>query len=327
MLDRVTGMQIFVRTAAAGSFSAAARALGHSQTMVTKHVVALEQRLGARLFHRTTRSLSLTEAGRDYLDACQRILRDMEEAESQAGAGRAQARGVLRLNVPVSFGSLHVAPALAEFCALHPQVRVELALNDRVVDLVEEGWDLTLRIGRLADSRLVARRLAPCRMAVCAAPAYLAAHGTPQTVAALSAHACLGYTLSASVGADRWLFGRGGEIAVPVAGPLRANNGEALRNAALAGLGLIYQPVFLLHDQLRDGSLVRVVLDQPEQALLDVHAMHAPDRSVPAKTRAMIDFLARRFRTPPWEEGMDTAPPPPQAAPRKAARRRLKETE
>jgi DNA-binding transcriptional LysR family regulator len=298
VLDQITGMQIFVRTAAAGSFSAAARELGHSQTMVTKHIAALEQRLGVRLFQRTTRKLSLTEAGRIWLEACARILRELEEAEAAAGAGRLEARGLLRMNVPVSFGAHHVAPLLGAFAARHPQVSLELALNDRVVDLVEEGWDLTVRIGRLAESRLVARRLASCPLLVCAAPAYLAARGTPRTVAELGGHACLGYTMSGIVGADRWLFDRG-RVAVPVSGPLRANNGDALCRAAIAGLGLIYQPAFLLAEALRDGRLVRVALDQPGVAL-GIHAVHAPDRSVPAKVRAMIEFLSERFRAAEW---------------------------
>ncbi len=170
MLDRVTGMQVFVRVAALGSFSAAGRALGLSQTGVTKHVAALEARLGARLLHRTTRRLTLTEAGRTYLEACERILAEIAEAEAGIGAEALEARGTLRLNVPLSFGVRRIAPALAAFCAAHPAVTVELGLNDRRVDLIEEGWDLAVRIGPLADSSLIARPLAPCRLALCAAP-------------------------------------------------------------------------------------------------------------------------------------------------------------
>jgi DNA-binding transcriptional LysR family regulator len=302
MLDRITGMQIFVRTAAAGSFSAAARDLGHSQTMVTKHIVALEQRLGLRLFNRSTRRLSLTEAGRTYLEACPRILREIEDAETSVAAGRVEARGVLRMNVPVSFGAQHVAPALPGFVALHPMVDVELALNDRVVDLVEEGWDLTVRIGKLAESQLVARQFASSRFVMCAAPSYLAARGTPTTAADLAGHACLRYTLSSTTSADRWHFGKDGKITVPISGPLRANSGEALRNAAVAGLGLIYQPLFLLADALRHGELVEVVLDLPPPPELGIYVMYPQSGRVAPKVRAMIEYLVVRFRAKaPWD--------------------------
>ncbi len=308
MLDRVTGMQIFVRAATAGSFSAAARDLGHSQTMVTKHIVALETRLGLRLFNRSTRRLSLTEAGRSYLEACPRILREIDDAEAAVMAGRVEARGLLPMNVPVSFGGLYVAPALSDFAAQHPHVCVELALNDRVVDLVEEGWDLTVRIGRLAESQLVARQIAASRMIVCASRGYLAAHGTPATAADLVDHACLGYTLSNVTAADRWRFGRDGKTIVPITGPLRANSGEALRNAAIAGAGLIYQPLFLLADALRKRELVQVILDLPPLPDLGIFLMYAPTDRVAPKVRAMIEFLAARFRgAEPWAQDIPVA--------------------
>ncbi len=194
MLDRLTGLEVFAKVAAAGSLSAAARAMGLSQTMVTKHLSALEARLGVKLFHRTTRRLSITEAGRLYLESSERILADMEAADAAITAERIEPRGLLRVNVPVVFGTRQIAPLLAQFSELYPNVVVELGLNDRLVDLAEEGWDLAIRIGKLRDSSLVARRLAPNRVVVCAAPSYLAAHGTPRTVADLAAHNCLGYT-------------------------------------------------------------------------------------------------------------------------------------
>src|ERR1700758_92622 len=167
MADRLTGLEVFAKVAAAGSLSAAGRAMGLSQTMVTKHLAALETRLGAKLFHRTTRRLSLTDAGRSYLESCERILIDIEAAEAAVAADRLGPRGRLRLNVPLGFGGRQIAPRLAEFSRLHPHVGIELGLNDRQVDLAEEGWDLAIRIGNLRDSSLVARRLAPCRIAVC----------------------------------------------------------------------------------------------------------------------------------------------------------------
>lgn len=305
MLDQVTGMRVFARVAALGSFSAAARALSLSQTMVTKHVEAIEGRLGVRLLHRSTRRLALTEAGRTYLEACGRILSEIAEAEEAAAAGRAEPRGRLRVAVPVSLGAGQIAPLTAAFAARYPEVALELGLNDRRVDLVEEGFDLAVRVGVLDDSRLVARRLAPCRLVVCAAPAYLAARGTPRTVADLSAHACLGYTLSARVGPERWTFGARGEVRVPVAGGLCANNGDALRAAALAGLGIVYQPTFIVGDDLRAGRLASLALDHPTVDGGGVFALYAPGRRLPLKCRALIDFLAAQWgEAPPWDRGL-----------------------
>jgi DNA-binding transcriptional LysR family regulator len=305
MLDRLTGLEVFAKVAAIGSLSGAARSLGMSQTMVTKHVAALETRLGTKLFHRTTRRLSITEAGRSYLESTERILVDMEAADAAIAAERVEPRGLLRVNVPVVFGTRQIAPLLAEFANNHPKVTTELGLNDRVVDLAEEGWDMAIRIGKLRDSSMVARRLAPNRLIVCAAPSYLAKHGTPRTVADLASHNCLGYTLSQQAQATEWLFGRDGEIRVQVSGNLRANNGEALRAASLEGLGLARQPTFIVADDLRAGRLVRLPLDQPEIQTSAVHAIYLPERRPPAKVRAFIDFLAARFSPdPPWDRGL-----------------------
>lgn len=315
MLDQVMGMRVFAQVAASGSFSAAGRALGMSQTMATKHVDAIEARLGVGLLRRSTRRLALTEAGGVYLEACGRILAEIAEAEEAASAGRAEPRGRLRVSLPVSFGMLRVVPLLAAFRARHPRVAVEFGLNDRVVDLVEEGWDLAVRIGALPDSSLVARRLAPCRMAVCASPAYLAARGTPRTLAELAGHECLGYTLSARMGADHWFFGADAGVRVPISGSFRANSGDALRAAALAGLGVVYQPTFLVGDDLRRGALVALALDHPPADAGHVHAVFRPDRRMPLKSRAMVDFLAERFGAePPWDEGLGGGPAPVPAA-------------
>jgi DNA-binding transcriptional LysR family regulator len=304
MLDRLTGLEVFARVAAAGSLSAAGRTMGMSQTMVTKHLAALEARLGAKLFHRTTRRLSITEAGRSYLEASERILADIEAANDAVAADRVEPRGLLRLNAPVVFGTRQIASLLPEFAQRCPRVTVELGLNDRHVDLAEEGWDMAIRIGALADSSLVARRLAPCRMATCGAPSYLKARGTPRTVAELADHNCLGYTLALS-GPHRWSFGRRAEISVPIVGDLRANNGDALLAAAVAGQGIIYQPTFIVADDLRAGRLTALPLDQPTNERLGVHAVYLPDRHPPAKVRAFIDFIATRFAPePPWDRGL-----------------------
>ncbi|MBU2581047.1 MAG: LysR family transcriptional regulator [Alphaproteobacteria bacterium] len=302
MLDRVTGMQVFSRVAALGSLSAASRALGMSQTMATKHMAALEDRLGTKLLHRTTRRLSLTEAGRNYLEAVERILADIEQADAEAAVEVAEVRGTLRLNAPVSFGIREIAPMLPELCALHPGLTIDLGLNDRVVDLIEEGWDLVIRIGDLKSSSLVARRLAPCPTVVCAAPKYIAKHGRPETIAALKDHNCLGYTLSRDVGVDRWNFGRDGKVSAPVKANLKANNGDVLVAAAVAGQGIIYQPTFLVAREIAACELVPLKLDHPTREFDGIYAAYPSDRRPPAKVRATIDFLGGRLGTAPTRD-------------------------
>jgi DNA-binding transcriptional LysR family regulator len=299
-LDRLTSLEVFAKVAATGSFSAAGRAMRLSQTMVTKHIAALEGRIGVKLFHRTTRRLSLTEAGRRYLEASTRVLADLEAADN-AVAERLEPRGVLRLNAPVSFGVRQIAPRLPDFAALCPHVSVDLGLNDRLVDLADEGWDLAVRIGQLNDSSLIARRIAVCRTVVCSARSYLQAQGTPRTVAELANHNCLSYTLSRRLSVDRWAFGIEGEIVARVSGNLVANNGSALRAAAIAGQGIIYQPTFIVADDLRSGALIALELDHPTIETA-IYAVYLPAPHPPAKVRAFIDFLATQFAPePPWD--------------------------
>ncbi len=305
MLDRVTGMQVFARVATLGSLSAAARALGMSQTMATKHMAALEDRLGVKLLHRTTRRMTLTEAGRNYLDAIERILAELEAADAEASKETAQVRGTLRLSAPVSFGIREIAPLLPELSGHHPELTVELGLNDRHVDLIEEGWDLAVRIGSLNNSSLIARRLATCRTVVCAAPAYLREHGTPKSIKDLSSHNCLGYTLSRTVGPNQWSFGRNGKVHVNVSGSLKANNGDALVAAAVAGQGIIYQPTFLIAREIKSGELAPITLDHEPIELDGIFAVYPLNRSPPAKVRATIDFLASKWGSEPsWERSL-----------------------
>ena len=304
MLDRMTGMQVFAKVASLGSFSAAARALGMSPAMATKHVDALEDRLGTRLFFRSTRKLTLTEAGQRHLQAIERILAEIEEAEAAAAEDVVEPRGTLRINAPLAFGLRQVMPALADFAALYPALTIDIALTDRFVDLIDEGWDIAIRLGTLRDSSLIARALAPIRLALCAAPAYLAVHGTPQTVADLADHNCLGYTLPTPANATRWIFGADGAVSVPIRGTLLANNGDALREAAVAGQGLIFQPTFITADDIRTGRLVSLTLDHPLPRFGSAHAVYPGGRQPPAKVRALIDFLAGRWRDAPWDHGL-----------------------
>ena len=294
-MDRVTSMRVFVEAASAGSLSAAGRHLGMSPAMATKHVNALEARLGVKLFHRSTRRLGLTDAGGDYLEACQRILADIDEAEAAATSQRLKATGLLRMTVPLSFGSRFIAPLIPAFCERHPEVRVEMGLSDAQQDLIDGRWDLALRIGHLADSGLQARRLGESPMRVCAAPAYLKQRGIPRQIADLAQHNCLSYTQSALQSAGQWAFGRRGEFRVSASGNLAANNGDALLAAAIAGQGIIYQPAFIVDEALAAGQLVALELDKPPMDLGGIHVLYPPDRRPPAKVRAMVDYLVEAF--------------------------------
>lgn len=295
MADRLTGIETFVRAVRLGGLSAAAREMNMSPTMAAKHLDALEHRLGATLVNRTTRRLALTEAGEEYLEKAERILGELGEAEAEVSARSVAVEGLLRVSAPATFGVLTIADLAGEFAQIHPGVTVELGLSNRYVDLLEERWDMSIRIGNLADSRLRARKLAEMRHCVCASPAYLAAHGTPVSIQDLPRHNCLGYTPSAATGVAFWRFGPAGDIRVPIRGSLHADNGEALISAAVAGHGLVYGPRFNAAEALADGRLVEVVLDAPLLTLGALYAMTHPTRRPAAKTRAWIDFLVERL--------------------------------
>jgi DNA-binding transcriptional LysR family regulator len=295
MADRLTGIEVFVRAMRLGSLSAAAREFGISAAMAAKHLGGLEERLAATLVNRTTRRLSLTEAGALYLEQAERILGELREAEYEVSARSVVIDGLLRVSAPATFGVMHLAALIAEFTDRHPALTVELGLNDRYVDLLEERWDVAVRIGQLADSGLIARKLVPARLTLCAAPAYLARRGTPERITELTAHDCLGYTLAPLVGADSWGFGSDGSIRVPVRGSLRANNGEALVNAARQGHGIVYSPRFMTAPFIASGELVELSLDAPLIDLGAIYTVTHPTRRPVAKTRAWIDFLAARL--------------------------------
>ncbi len=299
-MDKLQAMQLFARVVETGSYTAAAEQLEISRALASKLVQALEDQLGVRLLHRTTRRLSLTEAGQNYYQRVAEILAQLAEAEAEAAELQLEPRGRLRVSAPMSFSILHLGAALADFQRKYPRVELELNLNDRVVDLVEDGFDLAIRIGRLADSSLVARRLAGSQIVAVAAPAYLAWHGMPSHPDDLANHNCLDYTLSPR--RDEWQFARGEErVNVRVRGNLHVNNGDMIALAAAQGLGVALSPAFIVHDALRRGDLVRVL---PEWQLPDigVYAVYPAGRSLPAKTRSLIDFLAERFRpSAPWD--------------------------
>lgn len=290
-------MRVFTLAAQAGTLSGAARILDMSPAMATKHVDSLETRLGVKLLHRTTRKLVLTEAGEAYLEAAQRILADVDEADAAATAQRTRATGMLRFNMPLSFGQRHIVPLLPEFCEIHPAVTLELGMTDAAVDLVDDRWDIAVRIGQMHDETLQARRLGTCHMSLCAAPSYLDRHGVPRTVADLAYHNCLGYTLSQSNTPTEWRFGEKGDIRQSVRGNLRANNGEALLVAAVGGQGLVYEPNFILDESVTGGTLVALTLDHPPHELGGIYAVWPSNRHPPAKVRAMVDFLVERLKS------------------------------
>ncbi|MFO1038634.1 MAG: LysR family transcriptional regulator [Geminicoccaceae bacterium] len=302
-MDRLTALTAFVRTVELGSQAAAAAELGLSRTMLGRHLQALEQRLGMRLINRTTRKQSLTEAGLAFFTRCSAALAELDAAERSVSSLQAEPQGLLRLNAPMSFGMRHLGAAVAAYCDAHPRVRVEMVLNDRLVDLVEEGYDVAIRIGRLRDSSLIARWLAPCRIVVCASPRYLERAGLPQTPADLTGHNCLLYSYSSD--GDHWTLRRGtSEERVKVSGNLVANNGDVAVAAAIAGQGIVMQPTFLVGDALRSGDLVRV-LPEYEVPTLDIHALYPHPRNLSPKVRSFVDFLVNRFgASPSWDEGL-----------------------
>jgi DNA-binding transcriptional LysR family regulator len=258
----------------------------------------LEKRLGVRLLSRTTRRLSLTEDGQTFLARCTEILASVDAAEAELSTRTGAATGLLRLNVPYSFGLLQLAPLWPAFMRRHPGVTLDVVLADRVVDLVEEGFDLAVRIARLPSSSLVSRRLASTRVVLCAAPAYLAARGTPQHPSQLAAHDVLGYSLLAT--GDQWEFtGPEGAVSVKVQPRLRANSGDTCRMAALDGLGLILQPTFMVGADLAAGTLVEVMPDY-RSIELGVYAVYPSRRFLPPKVRLMVDFLAESFAGQRW---------------------------
>jgi DNA-binding transcriptional LysR family regulator len=292
-MDRFAAMRVFIRAVELGSFSAAAQALRSSPQLVGKQVGQLEAHLGVQLLHRTTRRQSLTDFGRVFYDRAKIILADVEAAESLAAEALATPTGRLRVNAPVSFGMHALAPRLPEFLRDHPQVTVDLTLNNRAIDLVDEGYDATFRVGALADSRLVGRALAPYRLVLCAAPAYLA--GAPPLLAPhdLQQHECLGFAHTEL--RTHWTFdGPGGRTVVPVTSRLMVDHGEPLLHAALAGLGVLLQPVELLQPALDDGRLVEVLPGYTAPAR-PLHILYAPDRRMTPKLRSFIDFAVLAF--------------------------------
>ena len=296
-------MRVFTAVVDTGSFARAAEKLELSRGMTSRYVAQVEAHLGVRLLNRTTRRLSLTEAGNDYYQRATQVLALVEEAEQAASHEAAEPRGTLRINASVAFGARHMGTLISAYLRRYPEVRVDLTLNDRIVDLVEEGFDVAVRIARRIDPGLVARRIAPARMIACASPAYLRQSGAPKTPADLVRHNCLTYAYAGAQ--NEWRFTRGKrEQTVKVGGTLHANNGDILSRAAADGLGVTVQPTFLIDGLFREKKLMRV-LEGWEADSLTIFAVYPSRQFLPAKVRSFIDFMLEHFGDKPsWDRGI-----------------------
>ena len=302
-MQNLTDIAVFVKVVELSSFTAAADALDMSQPVVSKAVTRLEEKLGARLLNRTTRRLSLTEAGSELYARSVRALAEIENAELEVARFQTEPRGTLRVSAPMSFSILHLGPVIQNFLDRFPGVTLELSLDDRQVDLIEEGFDLAIRIGRLQDSNLIARKIAPCRQVLCASPGYIAKRGAPERPEDLLEHSCIIYSLLSAP--REWRFtGPDGEIhTVPINGALQSNNGLVNRAAAICGVGITLLPTFYLGEQLRSGELKPVLCKFKPQELA-AYAVYPQRRNLMPKVRAFVDFLVATFGPePPWEQG------------------------
>ena len=300
-LDSLTDIAVFVRVVDSGSFTAAAERLDISKSVVSKYVTRLEERLGARLLNRTTRRLSLTEAGRVFYERSRKSLADIEDAQAEVSRLQGEPRGTLRINAPMSFGILHVAPALPEFLKRYPDVTVDMNLDDRKVDVIEEGFDVSVRISELPDSSLVAKRIATCRHAIVAAPSYLEQHGTPRTPVDLRDHNVITYRYQES--ALEWHFRTpdNKSTSVAVSGSLIMNNSLALRAALLEGVGITRTPTFAVGKDIQEGRLVPLLRDYGTLEIT-IFLVYPQRRHLSPKVRAFVDFMAERIsETPYWE--------------------------
>jgi DNA-binding transcriptional LysR family regulator len=296
-MDQLSSLRIFARVVEAQSFTAAADKLGLSRAVVSKAVIDLEQSLGARLLERTTRRVKTNEIGAAYYEKCVRILAELDEADRAVRDLHDEPRGTLRVNAPVSFGALHLKPVITAYMAAYPQVHLALNLSDRFVDIIDEGFDVAIRIAQLEDSSLVARKVAPARRVLCAAPSYLKRQGTPRVPADLAQHRCLAYGNTAQQ--DWKLHGPDGEHSVRVTGPMSSNNGDMLHCAATDGQGIALLPTFIVGPDLQDGRL-QVVLPDYSPGDLSVYAIYPPNRHLAAKVRTFIDVLVKNFGPRPY---------------------------
>lgn len=299
-MDKLDAMRAFARIVTSGSYAEAARQLGLTRSAVSKAVTELERHLGARLLDRTTRRVTPTEAGRAYHERINAILADVEETEIAVSRLHDEPKGMLRINAPMSFGTLYLSSAIADFMVAYPDLQIEAVMNDRFIDPIEEGVDVTVRIGILQDSSLIARRIAPAHRVLVASPDYLKRHGVPRTPDDLIDHRALSFGHASAP--QRWQLQVDGEVtSVPVTMALCSNNGDILRAAAVHGNGITLLPTFLVGPDIAAGHLSVVLPDYPPVGL-GIYALYAPNRFLAAKTRVFVDFLSARFGdTPEWD--------------------------
>jgi DNA-binding transcriptional LysR family regulator len=298
-MDKFQEMKTFAAVVDAGSFVKAADALGMSKPAVSRYVSELESRLGVRLMQRTTRRLSLTDEGQIFYTRCKHLLQAVDEAETEIAARKSEASGLVRINAPLTFGVLHLAPLWGEFRRQHPKVTLDITLSDRVVDLVEEGFDLAVRIAALHDSGLISRRIATTRLVLCASPQYLAEHGAPTHPSNLAHHAIIAYTQLAS--GDEWHFdGPQGRVAVTTRPCITTNNGDTCLAAALHHQGVVLQPSFLVSDALQRGTLVEL-MPEFRSVEIGIFTVYPSRRHVPPKVSMLVEFLAQAFRHCTWK--------------------------
>jgi DNA-binding transcriptional LysR family regulator len=297
-MDKLTSIRAFTRVVQHGNFAAAARELRLSRSAVSKYVIELERELGAQLLVRTTRSASPTENGQAYYERCIAILADLEEADRAVASLQSEPRGLLRINAPMSFGTLHLGRAVADFMEKYPELQIQLVLSDQQIDPVQEGFDVTLRIADLPSSSLIARKIAPAARVVCAAPSYLARRGLPKHPSELRDHDCLTYGYLAT--GNQWkLTGPDGDHWIQIPWTLCSNNGEVLRDAVVKGRGIALLPTFIVGADLQEGSLRSVLTDYraPE---ISVYAIYPQTRHLSVKVRVFIDFLIERLGGRPY---------------------------
>lgn len=304
-MDRIDAMRAFVSVVTEGSFSNAATSMQLSPQLVSKYVSKLEERLDVRLLNRTTRKVSLTEAGTHYFQHAQQILLSIDEMDSQLGGLQQNPKGTLRINAPVSFALKHMAKLVTDFQIRYPLVNVDLQLNDRKVDIVDEGFDIALRIGRLKNSSLIAKLIAPIRVILCASPQYLKKYGTPKQLEDLKKHRYLHYSYMEIEGKEQifqWLKAKN----IAANGELHSNNGDVLVEAAIAGAGIALQPTFITSEAIKNGKLVQI-LPEFELEPLGLYAVYAHRKLLPNKVRCFIDFIEGYYGTPPhWDKPLNT---------------------
>lgn len=299
-MDRIDAMRAFVTVVSEGTFTRAADRLELSPQLVSKYVSRLEQHLGVRLLNRTTRRTHLTEAGTEYHQRARQVLNEIDDMENQLGGPQSRARGLLRISAPVSFAARHLAPLLHDFQNACPEVGIDLQLNDRKVDIIEEGFDVALRIGHLKSSSLIAKRLAPVRLVLCASPDYLDEHGTPKSPEELRDHRYLRYSYMEQAASDihRWMQGQSRN---PDSGFV-SNNGDVLVEAAVAGAGIALQPTFIAGSAIREGKL-QTILPEHEPEPMGLYAVYAHRQLLASKVRSFVDFMDGYFGDPPyWDQ-------------------------